>query len=293
MPKKALGRGIDALFRETPRESTAGSAGAASTGLSSIPVDRIVASPDQPRREFDEAAIKELAESIKRKGVLQPIIVAPAGEGYTIVAGERRWRAARLAGIANIPAVVRDVTEQERLEIALIENLQREDLDPMEEARAYRHLMDVGHASQEEVAHLVGKDRSTVANSLRLLKLPEDAQAALSRRELSPGHARAVLSVVNPGDQTALLERVLRQGLSVRQAEELAGRMNDGGRAKSKKKRDPARRRDVALQEVEKELFDRLGTKVQIKGDRKRGCIEVSYFSADDLDRIIEIIVQT
>jgi ParB family transcriptional regulator, chromosome partitioning protein len=294
MSKKALGRGIDALFRETLRESAPGSGaqGVTASGLSSIPVDRIVASSDQPRREFDEAAINELADSIRRKGVLQPIIVAPSGEGYVIVAGERRWRAARLAGMANIPAVVRDVSEQERLEIALIENLQREDLDPMEEARAYRHLMEVGHASQEEVAHLVGKDRSTVANSLRLLKLPPEAQSALSRRELSPGHARAVLSVVNPADQKSLLERIMRQGLSVRQAEELAGRMNAGGRAKAKKDPGPARRHDVALQSVEKELFDRLGTKVEIKGDRKRGCISVSYFSADDLDRIIEIIMQ-
>lgn len=292
MAKKALGRGIDALFRETLRESAPGAPGTAASGLASIPVDRITASPDQPRREFDEAAIAELADSIRRKGVLQPIIVAPAGDGYVIVAGERRWRAARLAGIASIPAVVRDVTEQERLEIALIENLQREDLDPVEEARAYRHLMEVGHASQEEVANLVGKDRSTVANSLRLLKLPTEALEALSRRELSPGHARAALSVVNPADQKALLERVLREGLSVRQTEELAGRMNAGGRAKAKKVPEHARRRDVALHGVEKELFDRLGTKVEIKGDRKRGRIEVSYFSADDLDRIIEIITQ-
>lgn len=290
MGKKALGRGIDALFGDSQRgEPQPPRAGAASE-IVSIPLDRVSASPEQPRRGFDEAAIRELADSIRKKGVLQPIIVTPAGDRYTIVAGERRWRAARLAGLDAVPALVRELDAKQRLEIALIENLQREDLDPVEEARAYRHLMEVGHASQEEVAELVGKDRSTVANSLRLLKLPAAALEALERGDLTAGHARALLSVVNPADQQRLLERTLGQGLSVRQAEELAARMNSGSRAKGKKERPAARRRDSALESVEKELFDRLGTKVEIKGDRRRGRIEVSYYSADDLDRIIEII---
>jgi ParB family chromosome partitioning protein len=288
MPKKALGRGIDALFRDEAREGSAGGQRDA-IGVTSIPLAKIAASPDQPRRGFDDEAIQELAESIRRRGVLQPIIVTPSGEGFTIVAGERRWRAARLAGMASIPALIREVGEQERLEIALIENLQREDLDPIEEATAYRHLSDIGKASQEEVARLVGKDRSTIANSLRLLKLPPEAQQALSRREMTAGHARALLSVVNPADQKVLLERIARQGLTVRQAEELAAGMNRGSRSKSGE-RPGNRRRDVALQAVEKELFDRFGTKVDIRGDRIRGRIEISYFTSDDLDRIVEIL---
>lgn len=294
MSKRALGRGIDALFREGPqereKEKEASGRAAVASGVTTIPLAEISANPEQPRREFDEASIKELADSIRQKGVLQPIIVTPSGSGYSIVAGERRWRAARLAGVASIPAIVRSVGEQERLEIALIENLQREELDPLEEARAYRRLMEIGAASQEQVAQLVGKDRSTVANSLRLLKLPPEAQEAVSRGDLTAGHARAALSLVSPADQKVLLDRVVREHLSVRQAEDLAAAMNKGARAKGGKEPAPSRRRDGALVAVEKNLFDRLGTKVEIKGDRKRGRIQISYFSADDLDRLVELL---
>jgi ParB family transcriptional regulator, chromosome partitioning protein len=290
MSKKALGRGIDALFREGARDSSSPAETNAVAGALQIPIDAIAANPAQPRREFDEVSLRELADSIRARGVLQPIIVTPSGPGYVIVAGERRWRAARLAGMSSVPALVREVGEKERLEIALIENLQREDLDPMEEAIAYRRLMDIGHASQEEVSQLVGKDRSTVANSLRLLKLPPEAQRAVSHGDLTAGHARAVLSVVNPADQKVLLDRISAQALSVRQTEELAARLNQGSRAKTEKEKPATRRRDADLHAVEKSLFTRFGTKVEIRGDRKRGRIEISYFSPDDLDRIVEIL---
>lgn len=292
MSKKALGRGIDALFREGARDTSPRAETNAAAGALQISIDAIAANPAQPRREFDEASLRELADSIRARGVLQPIIVTPSGPGYVIVAGERRWRAARLAGMSSVPALVREVGEKERLEIALIENLQREDLDPMEEAMAYRRLMDIGHASQEEVSQLVGKDRSTVANSLRLLKLTPEAQRAVSHGDLTAGHARAVLSVVNPADQKVLLDRIAAQALSVRQAEDLAARLNQGGRAKTEteKEKPATRRRDADLHAVEKSLFTRFGTKVEIRGDRKRGRIEISYFSPDDLDRIVEIL---
>jgi ParB family chromosome partitioning protein len=289
MSRKALGRGIDALFREGARDSSPQAETSAAAGALQIPVDAIAANPAQPRREFNEASLRELADSIRARGVLQPIIVTPSGPGFVIVAGERRWRAARLAGMSSVPALVREVGEKERLEIALIE---REDLDAIEEAMAYRRLMDIGHASQEEVSQLVGKDRSTVANSLRLLKLPPEAQRAVSHGDLTAGHARAVLSVVNPADQKVLLDRIAAQALSVRQAEELAARLNQGSRAKTEREKEkPAtRRRDADLHAVEKSLFTRFGTKVEIRGDRKRGRIEISYFSPDDLDRIVEIL---
>jgi ParB family chromosome partitioning protein len=290
MSRKALGRGIDALFR-APVEGTPGDA-ADRPEMVSLPLDRIIASPDQPRRTFDDEGIRELAESMKRQGVLQPVIVTPAeGDRYTLVAGERRWRAAQLAGLSSVPAVVRRVGERERLEIALIENLQRSDLDPIEEAQAYRRLMDLAGAGQEEVARLIGKDRSTVANSLRLLRLSPEIQEALSSGRMSAGHARAILSVGKSADQKVLQERILSQGLSVRQAEELASRLNQGGRAVAGSTEEHERkRRDPTLHAVEKTLFDRLGTKVEIRGDRKSGRIEIRYYTADDLDRIVEIL---
>lgn len=291
MSKKALGRGIDALFRTPAAEESTPTAAAG--GVVSLALDRIQPAPDQPRRTFHEAALRELADSIQRKGVLQPVIVTPAeGDRYTLVAGERRWRAAQLAGIPTIPAIVRRVGDRERLEIALIENLQREDLDPIEEARAYRHLMDLAGAGQEEVARLVGKDRSTVANSLRLLKLPEETQAALVSGALSAGHARALLSLGKAADHPALLAKILEQGLTVRQAEEMATRLNQAGRTTPEKEKPARRRGDTALHAVEKQLFDRLGTKVEIRGDRDRGKIEVSYFSSEDLDRLVGLLTE-
>jgi ParB family transcriptional regulator, chromosome partitioning protein len=219
MSKKALGKGIGALLGEDARGE-----GAPTVEVS---LSALKANPHQPRQEFSESSLRELADSIREKGVLQPILVEQGEEGeYFIIAGERRARAARLAGLQTIPVIVRQFSRQEMLEIALIENVQREDLTPMEQAQAYRALMDMGGLNQEQLALRVGKERSTVANTLRLLKLPESAQDALSKVTITAGHARALLTVVNPADATVLLKRIVDSGISVREAEEAAATLN-------------------------------------------------------------------
>jgi ParB family chromosome partitioning protein len=249
--------------------------------------------PHQPRRNFAESALQELARSIEQKGVLQPILVEQLEPGsYRIVAGERRFRAAKLAGLKEVPVLVRRFSEVEKTEIALIENLQREDLSPIEEASGYKTLMEKGDLTQEEVAKRVGKSRPTVANALRLLKLPKAMIEALDQDRMDPGHARAILSLVNPADQEVLFQRVLTRGLSVREAEQTAGRMNQGSRGTGKKS-PPAARASARMPELaalEQRLIERLGTKVAIRGSEKQGTIEIRYFSLDDLERISSLI---
>ncbi len=281
MSKKALGRGIEALLR-----TEEGKGEAASVQL--VPLSAIVAGDHQPRKSFEPEALAELADSVRQKGILQPILVERAGEGsYRIVAGERRFRAAQLAGLAEVPVLVRSFTEAERLEVALIENVQREDLNPLEEAAAYQQLISLSGLSQEELARRVGKKRSTVANALRLLKLSPVLQAALERGELTAGHARAVLSLVNPADQEVLARRILEGSLSVRQAEAQAARLGQGNRSERGRHRPKAAGSRVPeLKEMEGRLIERLGTKVVLKGSAQRGRIEIDWFSTEDLERI-------
>ena len=286
MSKKALGRGIDALLGGDRHDDSSTVAEAALADLRP--------NPEQPRRGFKESSLRELADSIREKGVLQPVLVeADMSGGYTIVAGERRVRAARLAGLERIPVVVRQFTASEKLEIALIENVQRDDLSPLEEAHAYKRLMEISDLSQEQVARKVGKDRSTVANTIRLLKLPQDAQAALDEGTISAGHARALLMLVNVSDQQVLLRRIVESGISVREAEEMASGLNKGkkganvdGRAASK----PGRRTGPDIRDLEQRLIEKLGTKVEVKGTSSKGKIQISYFSSDDLERILQIL---
>ncbi len=296
-----LGRGLGALLEET--ESRAGpeatSAGARPGAGSELFVNPALLKPNphQPRREFDEAALKELADSIREHGIIQPIIVEEAGDGsYFIIAGERRTRAARIAGLSSVPVIVKKFSDGRKLEVALIENIQRENLNPVEEAEAYHRLMELGNLSQEEAAQRVGKNRSTVANALRLLKLPEDMRSSLASGQITAGHARALLSVLNPADQRILFGRIVGNGLSVRDAERIAGELNGGSRAgegpddrqKKAKKQDTFR--DMEVRGLEQKFIDALGTKVTVKGGLERGTIEIAYFSRDDLDRIYEII---
>jgi ParB family chromosome partitioning protein len=286
MSKKVLGKGIGALLGEE------GSADVSSA--TEVSLDALKPNPHQPRRDFDDERLAELAESIRQKGVLQPILAEAAADGsYVIVAGERRVRAARLAGLAKIPVVIRQFSGQEKLEIALIENLQREDLSPIEEALAYRSMMEMADLSQEQVAAKVGKERSTVANTLRLLRLPEEAQAALEKGAITPGHARAILALLNPADQQVLLRRISERGLSVRDAEEMAAALNRG----RKENRPPGRggkpaaaRREPEIREIEHRLMEKLGTKVDIRGSGNKGRIQISYFSAADLERLLELL---
>ena len=286
MSKKALGKGIDALLGGDLQSENA--------SVAEVPLADLRPNPEQPRREFKESTLRELADSIKEKGVLQPVLAeADIGGGYTIVAGERRVRAARLAGLHKIPVVIRQFTAQEKLEIALIENVQREDLSPIEEAQAYKRLMEMAYLSQEQIAQKVGKDRSTIANTIRLLKLPEDAQAALDRGAISPGHARALLTLVNVSDQQVLLRRIEDRGISVREAEEMASGLNrgkKGARAEGRSSSTSNRKTGPDIRDLEQKLIEKLGTKVEVKGSASKGKIQISYFSADDLERILLIL---
>ncbi len=250
--------------------------------------------PQQPRQEFSAEDLQELADSIKENGILQPPLIEDAGDGtFYIIAGERRTRAAKLAGLTKIPVQLGKFNEVKKLEVALIENIQRENLNPIDEARAYFKLMELGELSQDEVAKRVGKNRSTVANSLRLLKLPEDIQAALISGQISAGHARAILSVVDSTEQRILFGKIVGNGLSVRDAEQLAGEMNNKEKKPAKKVAAPkTENKDPNLLELEQKFVEVLGTKVQIKGDLTRGSIQIEYFSSDDLDRLYSIFIK-
>jgi len=283
-----LGRGLGALIPESEDRADGDKLALF------VPVGKLKPNPRQPRKDFDAASLAELADSIRGHGVIQPIIAEDDGSGgYAIIAGERRWRASQMAGLREVPVIVRKVSEPERLEMALIENIQREDLNPLEEAQAYKALMELSGAAQEEIAKKVGKDRSTVANALRLLKLPAECMEGLRDGRLSAGHARAILAIVNPADQIVLMRRIEKGGLSVRQAEEEARGLNGGKRAAGKAggaKKPAGKKKPVALADVEQRLISRLGTKVSIQGSAAKGKIVVEYYSQEDLDRILEIV---
>lgn len=305
MAKNALGKGAAAVFSaddiEIDELTTSGGLSKSkkvdADSLFEVEISQLKANPYQPRKEFDDEALKELSESIKEDGVIEPIIITECADGgYYIVGGERRTRAAKLAGLTKIPACVKKYSPEKMLEVALIENIQRENLNPLEEALAYQKLMEMSNLSQEEVSKRVGKNRSTVANSLRLLKLPEDMQRSLSEGAISAGHARAILSVVNGTDQRILFGKITGSGLSVREAERLASEMNGTYKPteKSSKKTSsaPVENRDPDLVSVEQQLIGILGTKVSIKGSLERGSISIEYFSADDLDRVYSLIAK-
>lgn len=284
--KRGLGRGLDALMGERPALAVSG----APTELA---LDEIDAGGEQPRRRFVDETIEELAQSISSHGILQPILVEPAGGRYRIIAGERRFRAARRAGLQRIPAVVRSSGDGERLTLALVENIQREDLTPMEEAQAYRRILEVSGVSQEELAGRVGKHRSTIANSLRLLGLPVEMQNALADGTITAGHARALLMIPDPDERQRLFKRIAQY--SVREAEAYAARVRNreernsaGGADGNRQEQPPA---DPHLRELEQRLIDTLGTKVAVTGSAQRGKIEISFFNPEDLDRLGELLL--
>lgn len=250
--------------------------------------------PHQPRQVFDDDALNELADSIREHGVVQPIVIEDAGDGtFFIIAGERRTRASILAEQKKVPVQLRKFSDEKKLEIALIENIQRSDLNPIEEAQAYYNLMQLGGLSQDEVAKKVGKGRPTVANALRLLKLPEDMQNSLIVGQITAGHARALLSVLNPADQRVLFNKIIGDSISVRQAENEAAHLNEGSRAANPK--DAAankQKKDADVAALEQKFIEALGTKVQMKGSLEKGSLVVEYFSRADLDRLYEIFVK-
>lgn len=283
--RNALGKGLGSLIPQTEDIGNQ-----ENSGVTKIAINLIRPNPNQPRKTFKEEALTELADSIKQQGIIQPIIVEKDGDRYSIIAGERRFRAARIAGLFEIPVIVRKYTDEEKLEAALIENIQREDLNAVEEAKGYHMLMTSLNLSQEEVAKKVGKKRSTVANSLRLLNLPVDIQNSIVDGKITAGHARTLLSVVNPSDMRILYSRILNDSLSVREAEKQASALNNGDRNRTVKNDPPGRTADPEISRMEQKFIDALGTKVTVKGGLKKGKIEISYFSLDDLERIYEII---
>jgi ParB family transcriptional regulator, chromosome partitioning protein len=275
-----LGRGLGALLSSSGPASSTESPGLATVEL---PIDSITPNPNQPRKDFDDKALRELSASLRQSGVLQPVVVRRLGEGYQLVVGERRWRAARLAGITRIPAVIREASDAESLELALVENLLREDLNPMEEAEAYQRLLAEFGWTQEELAQRVARDRSSVANCLRLLKLPDLIQADLRAGRLTMGHARALLSLDSPAEQLRLREQILAHSWSVRATEE-------GVQAKRAKPARRQLRRSAELAAVEDALRVALATRVRLVGNERAGRIEIAYSSREELDRLADLI---
>jgi ParB family chromosome partitioning protein len=285
---KRLGRGLEALLGPSTREQAA-----ASGALKEIPIGAISPNPWQPRRDFNEAAMVELAASIEASGLLQPVVVRPVGSRYELIAGERRLRAVTRLGWPTIPAVVREVDDQAALTLALIENLQRDDLSPIDTALGYQQLMSEFGIAQAEVARLVGRDRSTVANTLRLLKLPRDVQALVQANELTEGHARSLLALEDPADISRLAREAVAGGWSVRHTEAVVrGDAVDKPRGKMMKKAAPARPASADARRIEDVLRQRLGTDVRLTAKRRgRGLLSISYYSNDDLARLLELIL--
>lgn len=277
MSKIALGRGLEALI-PTGSDDDAGLPG----DMIRLPLDKVAPNPLQPRKSFDPESLSELADSIKTKGLLQPILVKRDGDGFLLVAGERRFRASRIAGLEKVPALVmEDIDESEMLQIALVENLQREDLNPIETADAYKSLMDKCNFTQVQLAQKLGKTRTAVANTLRLLTLPGHIKELVVAGKLSEGHARAVLSVTDPAMRDRVTQRIMQETLSVRQAEKLA--------RKSGRRRLTVRRKSPILEEAETFLKHTLGTAVKIIPGLKKGRIEIEYYGNEDLTRLLEM----
>ena len=282
---KALGRGLSSLLPSRPAPVAAAPAPAAEP--TKLPLDAIITNPNQPRRVFNPNPITELADSIRAHGVLQPLIVRRMGDKFQIVAGERRWRAARLAGVSEVPVLIQQVTDNEALEIALIENIQREDLNPIETAHAFDRLSREVGLSQEEIGKRTGKDRVTIANLIRLLRLPTEVQQLLAEQKISMGHARALLALANADDQITLANSVAAQGLSVRAVEARVQKLISEKTAGKVKVQDPNVR--AATEELERLL----GTRVRIvETNEKRGRIEIEYYSPEELDRLYQFIVK-
>ena len=286
--RSALGRGLGALIPGATLAATAPGPASDANGLLEIAVERIDPNPDQPRRRFDGEQLERLADSIRAHGVLQPIVVRRSGDRYELVVGERRWRASRAAGRPTIPAVVSDAAPRERLALALIENVQRHDLNPIELAYAYRSLAEAG-LTQDEIGSEVGLDRSSIANSLRLLELPRELQEDVELGRLSAGHAKALLHVGNPERRRLLRDRIVSQGLSVRGAEEEARRLAPASGTKRVGATRPA---DPNLAQLLDTLRQGLQTRVRIQGSGGRGRIEIDYFGPEDLQRIVKRILE-
>ena len=275
---KGLGKGISAFFPEESIHSD--------NRIEHIAVGKLIVNPFQPRKIFNEEALKELAESIKEHGIIQPIVVRKKEKKFEIIAGERRFRAAKLAGLKEVPAIVKEMTEQQMMEVAILENLQREDLTPIEEAEAYSSLIDNLNFTQDALAKRLGKSRPHIANHIRLLQLPEDVRQLMNEGVLSMGHGRALLGLKDKGRIAEVAQKVIAQSLNVRQLESLVHQVNEGVSHETKEKV----KKDIFVQATESQLREYFGTSVQVKKQKNKGKIEIEFYSEDDLERILDIL---
>ena len=288
-PKKGLGSkglGLEALLNSKMNELNEKTQ---ETGVFEVDIDKIEPNKNQPRKIFEENALEELAESIKEHGVIQPIILKKINSGYEIIAGERRWRASKIAGIKKIPAVVKNIDDLKAFETALVENLQREGLNPMEEAKSYKRLIEEFSLSQEEAAKKVGKSRSVVANVMRLLNLDERVQIFISENKLSNGHGRALLGISDNNIQFETAEKIIQEELSVRETEKLVKKITENNNKDKKKKRE-IKFNTNNYKYIENDLKSIFGTKVKLSNNKNKGKIEIEYYSDEDLDRLIGIM---
>ena len=274
---KGLGKGINALF---PGESLS-----ETEKITQIKIGQLQTNPYQPRKIFDDAALQELSESIKEHGILQPVVVRKHGQHFELVVGERRFRAAKLAKLKEVPAIIKDLTDQQMMELAILENLQREDLTPIEEAEAYQKLMEALGLTQEQLAFRLGKSRPHIANHVRLLALPEGVRNMISDKKLTMGHGRTLLGLRSKKLIPETAEKVAKEGLNVRQLENLVQKLNEDVPRETIEKK-----KDLFIEEKQSELRDRFGTNVQIKKRKNKGKIEIEFFSEEDLERILEIL---
>jgi len=280
MKKGGLGKGLEAIFAENDTEDR--------NATITLKISDIEPNRTQPRKEFNDAALAELADSISQHGIIQPLLVRPIfGGGYQIVAGERRWRAARMAGISEVPAVIREMSDGEVMELALIENLQREDLNPVEEAQGYQSLIDTYGLTQEETAKTVGKSRPTVTNALRLLNLPKEILDMVNSGKISAGHARTLLSFQNPDAMRKAAKLAAEQGISVRELEKMGKKANERELMGTKAPKEKTRVR--YFDEVELALNQHLGRKVQVSGTKKRGVLQIEFYGEQDLTDLVKI----
>lgn len=291
VPKgRGLGKGLEALFNEVEiNMHEADRSSESHEGILFLDLNDIKPNSKQPRKNFPDEKIDELARSIETHGIIQPIMVRPSGEGYEIVAGERRWRAARRASLKQIPCIIRELSEEQNMLVAIIENMQREDLNPMEEADALNQMITNYGLTQEEVSKSVGKSRPYITNALRLLKLPAEIRELVVQGSLTNGHARAIAGIKEEKAQLHLARRVVKDGLSVRETEALANEENDGSKNKPVKAKARAKNREITV--MEEELKTALGTKVAINHGTRRGKIEIEYYSRDELERLLEMLL--
>jgi ParB family chromosome partitioning protein len=281
--KRALGRGLDALLTPVALESASATSSGSGEQILQIPLSQIKTNKYQPRTEFNRERLSELVESIREKGVVQPVLVRKTPEGFELIAGERRLRAVKSLGIEKIPAIVRNVDDVNMLEISLIENIQREELNPIEEAHAFQKLVTDFNFTQDRIAKALAKDRSTIANTIRLLALPAKIRDYISKNTITAGHAKALLTLPSETDQLRVCNLIVKKGLSVRETESVVSRRSFG-------ERRPKAPRDQGISDLESRLQQRLGTRVRITHGKKRGKIQIEYYSTADLNRILDLI---